>query len=50
MTKGGAKLTEAIKTRIIAGVRAGGYPYVAAEAAGVPAEVFSGMAGPGRTK
>jgi hypothetical protein len=34
------KLTPAIQQAIVAYVRAGGFPHVAAEAAGVPAEVF----------
>jgi len=34
------KLTPAVQQAIVAYVRAGGFPHVAAEAAGVPAEVF----------
>lgn len=34
------KLTPAIQQAIVAYVRAGGFPHVAAEAAGVPADVF----------
>ncbi len=34
------RLTEALERNILAYIRAGGFPHVAAEAAGVPSEVF----------
>jgi hypothetical protein len=40
MSQSQPKLTPAIQQAIVAYVRAGGFPHVAAEAAGVPAETF----------
>jgi hypothetical protein len=40
MSQSPPKLTPAIQQAIVAYVRAGGFPHVAAEAAGVPAETF----------
>src|SRR5262245_63863658 len=34
------KLTPEIEQQIVAGIRTGGYPHIAAEAAGVPRELF----------
>ena len=34
------RLTPALRSQIVAGIRAGGYPHVAAEAWGVPKETF----------
>src|SRR5215470_8351145 len=41
-------LTTQVEEKILAFIRAGGYPHVAAEAAGVPRAVFEGWLGQGR--
>jgi hypothetical protein len=42
-------LTPQVEEKILAFIRAGGYPHVAAEAAGVPRAVFEGWLGQGRS-
>src|SRR5437870_5598002 len=45
--KYGVKLTPALEVDIIAFIRAGVYPHIAAQAAGVPREVFDNWTGCG---
>jgi hypothetical protein len=44
--KYGIELTDAIQADICAYIRAGGFPHVAAEAAGVPSDFVSEVDGP----